>query len=286
MQFSVSAPGPLKGHVKLPGDLMMTLTSMSFAMLLGEPFEITHPSCAPKVEPLRSFLVQHGAEFTEIDDGFIFKGQGFNGDISIGMDVPDDVIHILVSGSVFTVNSVRISGGSSIRAGVIDPVLERLKLFGLDETHIESDGEDIIVKGTEFTASDMFVAKSDWDFEIILAVLLAARESIEVSFNPSAISPMMKVCQLFGLETTSESNLSTEDELERRLAKAAGEPRSLKMQKLQWTGKYNSGIDVPGDSTIAAALAGCAVLTQRSDILIENVFWNDVVKCKVAEVPV
>jgi len=62
-------------------------------------------------------------------------------------------------------------------------------------------------------------------------------------------------------------------ELSRRLARAGGE-KSREIRKFEWSGKREGIIEIPGDSTIAAAVCGAAALLQHSDVTVENVIWE------------
>ena len=80
--------------------------------------------------------------------------------------------------------------------------------------------------------------------------------------------------EAFGFDIEPVENVhDRQAELERRMAKASGEkPREVR--RFEWTGKPSDHIEIPGDMTLAAALAGCAVVIRRSDITIQGVFWD------------
>ncbi len=274
MNFTVSSSGPLKGRIQVPGDLRLTLTLMSLAMQMEERISVNNPSGAHEVTALGDFFERHGAVRERYDDGFSFTGVRLKGDIVIDDTLSDGILHCIVAGAVFTSKLVRITGGASSRARVVKPLVDILTALGLDDDSVAKDGDDCVITGAEFAPSGTVKVESQWAFESVLAASLAARSPVVISYIHEVLPLAEKVMEALGFDIEPVENVhDRQAELERRMVKASGEkPREIR--RFEWTGKPSDHIEIPGDMTLAAALAGCAVITQRSDITIQGVFWD------------
>ncbi|MCE5251768.1 hypothetical protein LLG96_16285 [bacterium] len=275
MQFTVSSPGPLSGSIILPGDLRLTLVLMSLGMFVEKPLTILNPSTAPDVEKLRAFLARHGASITDTEEGFTMRGTRLAGDVILDRDIPDAVIHCIATGAVFCAKTVKIIDGETARAQYVRPLIKRLASVGLGTDHVTADGDDVVIRRCECAAPGLVTVHSQWAFEVIITAALAGRSSVTVSLNSGAVSPSEKVLGEFGctLSPVSETG-DTQIELERRMARISGD-KTRGIVTVQWAEKPGEvRVEIPGDSTLAAAVAGLAAVLQRSSVIIEKVVWD------------
>jgi len=274
VNFTVSSSGPLKGRIQVPGDARLTLTLMSLAMHMEERITVINPSGAHVVTALGEFLERHGAVRERSDNGFSFTGVRLKGDVVIDDTLSDGILHCIIAGAVFTSQSVRITGGVSSRARVVKLLVDILATCGLNDDNVAVDGDDCVITGAVFAPSGPVKVESQWAFESVIAASLAARSPVVISYTSEVLPLSEKVMKALGfaIEPVEEVH-DSQAELERRMAKASGEkPREVR--RFEWTGKPSDHIEIPGDMTLAAALAGCAVVTQRSDITIQGVVWD------------
>jgi 3-phosphoshikimate 1-carboxyvinyltransferase len=120
----------------------------------------------------------------------------------------------------------------------------------------------------------MISVSSAWTFEAICAAALAVRMPLTLSYPPQTVSHSLKLLTLLGYHSTMPDNMSVMDtEIARRLAKVSGLP-PLKIQRLEWTHSVKQTIDIPGDTTLAAAIAGAGSIVQGSDVTLKDVLWE------------
>ena len=274
MQFAVSSSGPLTGRIRLPGDLRLTLMLMSFGMFMEEQIAIKAPNTSREVLEFRSFLEQNGASITNSEDGFTFKGKRLTGDITIDSSISDSVIHFFAAAAVFSARTVRITGGATTRSRFVEPLLSQLALLGAGNEHVCKDGDDIVLKACTFKPLDVVPVRSQWALETVLAATIASQAPVTVSFTPGILPFSERALEALGFELEAVEKIGSSNlELERRLAKVAGN-RPPEVKRFQWTGTSERVFEIPGDTTVASAVAGCAAAIQRSDVTIEGVFWN------------
>ena len=274
MQFTVSSPGPLKGRLKVPGDIRLTLALMSLGMHMEETLSIIYPSATPEVAGFGKFLERYGAVITRFEDGFNISGKRFSGDVVVDDSVFDSILHSIVAGAVFTSQSVRIVGGAAARSRIVKPLINHLMSLGVSSKSVATDGDDFVITEAEFSPCGTIEVESQWAFEAVIAASLAARSQVVISYSPEVRPLSEKVMAALGfMSEPVKKNRSQQAELERRIAKASGEkPREIR--RLLWTEKPAVSFEIPGDVTLAAAVAGCAVVTQRSDVTLEGVLWD------------
>ena len=274
MRFTVSSPTPLNGRISVPGDYRLTLTLMALGMSMEAPLTLVSPGSAKDIERFRVFLERHGASIHDGQDGFTLIGRRFSGDVVLGADVPDAVLHMTAASAICTARSVRIADGAGARSRVVEPLLALLKQTGVGDDCIVSDNGDIIVRGISFSPPELVRLRSQWAVETVLAEALAARTTVTVSC-PAGILPVSeRVLRALGFEfDQADVDGNIEAELERRKARASGD-RPVGIRKINWAGSPAGRFEIPGDTTIAAAVAGCAAAVQRSDVTIQNVVWD------------
>ena len=274
MGCTVSSLGPLDGTVTVPGDLRLTLMLMSFGTCFGSPLTITAPSGAQEVAWLGGFLKSGGAEVAFSDDVITVSGECLQGDVTIGTDISDRVLHIVTGLAVFSAQSVRIVDGATGRARLVEPLLELLALLGVKQDSVSQDGDDVLISRAECAPSDVVQIRSQWAFEVSLAASLSSRCPVTISFSPGIMPLSERVLGKLGFvlndpDTTGDYNT----ELERRIAKASGD-RPPDVKRLEWSGTPVETFPVPGDTTVAAAVAACAAIIQRSEVTVKGVLWE------------
>lgn len=274
MRFTVSSPGPLNGRISVPGDYRLTLTLMALGMSMEEPLTLVAPCSVKDIAQFRAFLERHGASIRDGQDGFTLNGRRFSGDVDLGADVPDVILHMTAASAVCTARSVRIADGAGTRSMFVEQLLALLKQSGVGDDCITSDNGDVIVRGISFSPPGLIRLRSQWAVEAVLAEALAARTPVTVSC-PAGILPVSeRVLQALGFEfDQADGDGAIEAELERRKARVSGD-RPAEIRKIRWVGSSAGRFDIPGDTTIAAAVAGCAAVLQRSDVTIQNVVWD------------
>ena len=274
MRFDVSFQSPLTGRTHLPGDLKITLSVMALGMLLPEPLTIVNPSPSPDVTDFMEFLKKYGAEIHDVHEGFSIRGKLWDKDLTIGDEVTDDVIHLVISSAVFSGQSVKILNVTEERLSKIKYLKNILQNVGLTDEHITEEGNDITIKGTAFVPDAYIDVRSTGAFEALSASALASRSEVTLSYPAQAASHTVRLLTLLGYQNApAEDKKSSEVELERRLAKAAGET-PLEMRRFEWTGKPQQTIHIPGDTSLAAAVAGMAAVIPKSDVILEDVLWE------------
>ena len=274
MQFDISSSDALVGKTRLPGDLNLTLSVMALGMLSPEPIKVHNPSPSPVVTEFRKFLKDNGAVFHDTCDGFCLKGKPWEGDLIIGPEVPDSVVHLIVGSASFLARSVRIINGVREKESLIRHLQDILKNVGLTPECVGADGEDILIRQAEFISDDMISVSSAWTFEAICAAALAVRMPLTLSYPPQTVSHSLKLLTLLGYHSTMPDNMSVMDtEIARRLAKVSGSA-PLKIQRLEWTHSVKQTIDIPGDTTLAAAIAGAGSIVPGSDVTLKDVLWE------------
>ncbi|MBN1291656.1 MAG: hypothetical protein JXB48_07430 [Candidatus Latescibacteria bacterium] len=274
MQFTISNQSPLKGNIIIDGDLRLTLLLMSLGLHMDVPVSIIHPSSAGEVSKLKMFLQRNDIKISDMEKGFTIKGAGLRGDVVIDYDISDIVLHSIAAGAIFTANSVRIISGKTNRSVGVDTLLKLLSSLGVKTDCISTDNDDVVIRDVKYSVDGAIPVRSQWAFEALLTSSLAAKSPIILSYVSDMCSFSRKALTFLGFkQTTAGDDHDQEAELERRLAKATGEKIS-DVQRFEWIEKPAAPFIIPGDTTLAAASAGCAVITQRSDILIKGVLWD------------
>jgi len=272
--FEISSPGPLIGRICVPGDRRLTLTTLAMSMLLPEEVTITNPSPSPDVTGFLKYLGNYGAEIDVSKSNIKIRGKKWNESILINTDVPDSIIHNVISSTVFSTRSVKIEDGAQGRSIIVRPLLDLLKTIGLPDENISEDDKDVIIRGTVFSPPDVVQIVYPWAFEAVIVAALSSQKTVVISYPSQLVTHFLRLLTLLGLNITYPEEMDNQNiELSRRLARAAGE-KYREMRKFEWSGKGCRIIEIPGDSTIAAAVCGTAALLQHSDVTVEKVIWE------------
>ncbi|MFC1537888.1 hypothetical protein ACFL6H_00560 [Candidatus Latescibacterota bacterium] len=273
MPLDISSHVSLTGKTAVPGDLGLTLTTLAFGMLSGSEITIKNPSPSPEVGNLLSFLGQHGAEFERTDNTIQFRGGRFEGDVLIDENVPDAVLHCIICQAVFSASSVRISGGAGDRNHITRFIPELLKQCGLPEENVRSNGDDMVIDRADFSPEKIVHAASVWAFEAVVSAAASSGSRIVVSYPPAAVDHIIGLLTFLGFHISLTDTADTNDiEISRRLSRAKGK-KGREIRSIEWPEKKGGIIDIPGDSTIAAAVCTAASLLERSNVTVEHVVW-------------
>jgi 3-phosphoshikimate 1-carboxyvinyltransferase len=271
--FRISPPGKLSGSVRLPGDLGLTLSSLAFGMISGRSVTIANPSPAPDVENLRRFLREQGAQFTVTPEGFILHGGQFAGDLSISETVPGEVLHILAASAAFSPCTVRIVNRAHRRDRIIRRLLPLFRSLGLPERSFASGEESVSITGNGAPLPERISVASAWEMEAVLAAAIAAGKPITIAHPGQTASHVLRIMEALGARNTEAPGRDyNPDELARRLAKISRE-RPLEESRFRGT-CVDAEIRIPGDTTLAAAVAGAAAVIARSDVTLREVLWE------------
>ncbi len=274
MRFTVSSPSPLCGRINIPGDHRLTLTLIALGMSMEAPLTLITPSSAQDVLQFRAFLERNGASIYTVQDGFTLTGRRFSGDVVLSVDVPDAIFHITAASAVFTARTVRIAEGAAVRSRIVEPFLALLKQAGVRDDCVTVAGRDVIVQGSLFSPSELVRLKSQWAVEAVIAGALAARTPVTVSLPGGMLPLPERILRALGFvfdQADGAGNI--EAELERRKSRASGD-KPVEIRTIGWGEPPVGRFEIPGDTTVAAAVAGCAAVVQRSDVTILNVMWD------------
>lgn len=272
MAYEMHFDAPLGGKTAVPGDERLTLALMAFAMRPDAVLTIMNPSPAPSVGALREFLEANGAGFAEEPGGFTLTGSDWPSDAVIGPDVSDDVLHILLPGAVRSGN-LRIAGSGGSRMPLVEHLISVLEPFGMDRDALRVDGGDIVIDRMDYVPPQTVVtARSDWDLEAIAAAAGAMQSEVTVSYPAAAVSHSLKLVSLAGGRWEAAAD-DREMLLNRRLAKATGDTPPV-AAKLDWETPAPARAEVPGDTTIAAAVTAAALMLPKSKVTIGDVLWE------------
>jgi len=274
VRFEVSTRGPVTGNTEPPGDERLTLSLMAFGALCREPPALINPSSSPRVRAFRRFLQESGVEFRDVQDGFEMRGGVQDDDCTVGPEVPDSIVHCVVGGMVGAGRRVTMTLGTPERknlAGYLGDVLGR---GGLPKERIREDEGEITFEGGEPPRSSGVTVRSAWALETVCAAAMASRSPLTVTFPYQSVSHSLNLLSLLGYgDSGGEGERNREAELTRRMSKAEGGP-ALETRRLEWRGNGARSVDIPGDTFLAAAVAGTAAVIQKSDVTIGNVLWE------------
>ncbi len=275
MWFEITSSGPLTGRVTIPGDLKLTLALMAFGMLSTDTITVRNPSPSPCVGDFRRFLECHGAEFNDSLEAFSIRGKPWKGDIILGAGIPDEVVHIVAGASIFSARSVRIVDGAFHRSSLVEHLRLVLGHFGLTEENISVEDSDVVFKDVKFSVPDGIVSiRSAWALETACAAACISHKVLTLSYPSHVVSHSVKLLNLMGCSISNPVNVSVrETELTRRMAKHTGETPP-EIRRFEWNCRPQETIIIPGDTSIAAAVAGAAAVLQKSDIIIEGILWE------------
>jgi len=274
VRFEVSAHGPVRGRTEPPGDERLTLSLMAFGALRPEPLALMNPSPSPRVRAFRRFLQESGVEFRDVQGGFEMRGSLRDDDCAIGPEVPDSVVHCVVGGMVGTGRRVTVSLATPERKALAGCLADVLGRSGLPANRIREDGGEITFEGDEPPRSSGITVRSAWALEAVCAAAMASRSPVRLTFPHQSVSHSLNLLSLLGYgDSEGKGERDRETELARRMSKAAGGP-ALETRRLEWKGNGARSVDIPGDTLLAAAVAGTAAVIQKSDVTVENVLWE------------
>ncbi|HUT63861.1 MAG TPA: hypothetical protein VMZ04_07880, partial [Anaerolineae bacterium] len=191
MHFKISSPGPLVGKTRVPGDVRLTLTTLAIGMLSRQEITITNPSPSPDVADFLRFLERYGAVIDHSNDSITFCGKEFKDDVLIDKDVPDSIIHCIISPAVFSARSVTIADGAGNRSHAVKLLLDLLKTVGLVDENISEDGKNIIVSGAVFSPPEVVQVDSAWAFEAVIAAA-ASGNPVVISYPALAVTHVLR----------------------------------------------------------------------------------------------
>lgn len=270
MPFRISSTGTLAGDVRLPGDRGLTLSIMAFGMISGRSVTLAHPSPALDVERFRRFLESTGARFTPTPEGFILHGRAPEGEISVPDDLPAEVFHIMTASAAFSQGTVRIVNRSTRRDRLLRGLIPLLLPLGLGERDMREEGGDLIISAAGSSLPERVSVSSPLEFETAVSAAMASRRPVVIAHPAHVVSPTMRILDSLGARGKRPENRDGGgDELARRLAKMSRE-RPLVESRFEWD-CADCEIRIPGDTSLAAALAGAGAVLARSDITIRNV---------------
>ena len=274
MRFEVAAHGPLRGAASLPGDRSLTLSVMAYAAFAPEKIAIENPSPSPDVASFRGFLEDNGAAFEDTETGFAVRGAYWSGDLILDGSVPDDIVHIAAAGAVASGRTVRLAAESVKRAAITLHLTDMIKRMGLSADAVEQDGDGVTLTGASFSPPAEIAVKSAWELETVCSAAMESGAPLTVTYPPQVVTHSVRLLALlgYGFDEPDEDAVR-EAELARRMAKAAGEPPPV-AHKFDATGKRHPSVSMPGDSQIAASIAGAAAVIMKSDVRIKNVLWE------------
>ncbi len=273
MPLEIASQVRLKGKTDVPGDERLTLGAIAAAMYPGCEIVLKNPSPSPAVDSLLKFLGQYGAASERTAETVIFRGAAFSGDVTVDTRAPDAVLHTVVCQAVFAADSVRIESGAADRSYAVNYIADLLKRMGVREELITADEDDLVIGRAEFSPPDIVQVSSAWAFEASAAAAAAAGKPVVISYPPGAVD---HVCDLltflgFRIEPAAEAD-SEHVELTKRLSRAAGK-RSREIRTISLSGLSGGTLDIPGDTTLAAAVCASAAILERSDVTIGDVLW-------------
>ncbi|MFC1551689.1 hypothetical protein ACFL6P_03885 [Candidatus Latescibacterota bacterium] len=274
MPLEISSHVSLKGKTEVPGDLNLTLTTLAFGMLSDFEIVLSNPSPSPDVDALLNFLGRFGAVYERTAETIMFRGGSFEGDVLVDEDVPDAVLHCIVCQAVFSASSVRISGGAGTRSRIVRFITGLLKTLGVPEENIRAEENDVVIGGADFSPPDIVQVSSAWDFEAVVTAAASSGAQSVISYPPGAVDHICDLMTFLGFRITAAGKADYEDiEITRRLSRAAGK-KSRDIRTIDRPEEKGGLIDIPGDTTLAAAVCAAASLLERSNVTIGTVVWS------------
>ncbi len=276
MRFEVTGRGPLKGRVRPPGDEALTLGAVAFSFAAGgRGLRIVNPAPSPAAERLLSLYGASGGGVERGDDGWKLTGgpAGMTG--ALDDSVPDDALHILVAGLVFSGKNA-VVGPSGPRRGMILQRLARLlETLGKGSTMEMDDDGAATFPAADFHPPSIVTVRSAWELEVVCAGAMAAEKAVSVSYPAQAATHVLKTVSAFGMAAADGSveDAGREAELARRLSRSLGETPPA-IRTFTPSGERASEIVIPGDTAIAAAVVCAAALIPKSKTTVENVLWE------------
>jgi len=274
MRFDVSSYGSLKGVAELPGDRSLTLTLLVCAALSGERLAILNPSPSPDVKSLWAWLSSNG--IIVINDGgrLLVDGGSFTDTLDLKSNVHDDILHILVSGAVFSGRSVVIHDITDRRKDSIETLSRVLEKIGLPKNAFSVEDEQIRFDAASFSTENVIQVDTIWAAECVMAASLVSKQDIRLSAPGPVLTHVGTVMGLFGYQQLNKNeDGSRENEIARRMAKAQGKPLP-DVRCYTRTDAVIHEITVPGDTAFAAALVSAASILQKSSLTIRSVLWS------------
>ncbi|MBT4485410.1 MAG: hypothetical protein HOC71_17225 [Candidatus Latescibacteria bacterium] len=274
MRFDIKSHSPLAGRTSLPGDTGLTLSTMAIGMLSPEPVAVVNPSQSQHVAGFKKFLQQYGAEFNDVQDGFSMQGKLYDMDIIIGDDVPDSVLHLVICGAVFSGKSVTILNKTDKKVSIVKYLPDIMKNTGLTDESITEEEDTISIHPGTLNSDTEVTVTSSWAFEAVGVSTLASRSNLTVVYPVQTVSHSERLLTLLGCQIVPiDNNKSHETELARRIAKASGKT-SMEIRRFEWNGVAAKTILIPGDTSLAAAVAGTAAVIPKSDVVLKDVLWE------------
>ncbi len=271
MQFEISSPGKLRGTVLLPGDRAITLSLLAFGMLTGKKVVVQNPSPSPDTEILIRFFRDSGVECIGAPDMITLRGDRTRETIRISGAVPEEIFHIVAAGAAFGRSRVIIENPEGKRNNLLQMLFPALQKVGLRDENILTEGNTLVISGAGFSVSGKIFLNSAWEFEAAAAASIAAQKPLTATGNRQEFSSALSILQLLGLQP-SEAGDTPADPLLKRLSRISGEKPSG-IFRLEWDHK-DCEASVPGDTVLAAALAGAAAVLPHSDILLRGALWD------------
>ncbi len=257
----------------LPGDRLLTLMMLAFGSVTGKQWKVVHPSPAPDVNNLCGFLLESGVTLSRSEDCIALEGNGYTGTLHVTDEVPDSVLHIIVAAAACIVERVVIPRSTESRNRCIRQTISLLQRMGIVSSAVSDASESYSIAGFRFSPEKPVEVSTAREMEIAAAVALASGTPAPVVCVCSEAGSAISRLRPLGLKTSDpQKDKTTPSPLERRLARIAGE-KTPDQLVLDWHAE-NAVVEVPGDATLAAALAGAAALTPRSDVIIRRVLWE------------
>ena len=221
------------------------------------------------MDNFKKFLGEWGAQFTVTPEGFILHGGQLADERTITDAVPWEALHILAASAAFSPGTTRfVNRNQSLRR-----LLTFLCSLGLPESCIVSEGEDVLIKDGGKTLPERVRANSAWEMETILAAAMAAGKPVAIAHPGQIASHVLRIMDALGAHNPDVPGRDANpDELARRLAKISRE-RPRDESRFEWNCR-DAEIRIPGDVTLAAAVAGAAASIARSDVTIREVLWE------------
>jgi len=275
VRFDVSGRGALRGRVEPPGDTRLTLSVMAFGFLSGAPVTVLNPSPSPAVAVMRSFCGRNGCPVDTAEGGLTTHGSGAgSSDVDVS-DVPDDAMHIVIPGCVFSGRRVTVGRCTGRRLTVLTRLIGLLGSIGLDPpAAVEGEEGSYALDGARFSPPAIVTVRSSWEFEAAAAAALAAEKDVVVSYPAPVVSHSLKVLGAVGFRPDESGEERGRDaEIARRLSRKLSETPP-EIRRFSPTGELFSTVAVPGDTVLAAAVTGVASLIPKSDVVVGNVLWE------------
>lgn len=272
MQFEISAPKRFSGETGLPGDRLLTIGVLAFAAVGGKPVELRGISTAPDAAALLHFLRDAGVFLSGEGDAVVVWGAGFRETLTVPVEVPIEALHIIIPAAVFSTERVTVECLDDNRSDLVRSLFPVLHSLGLPESAVRKSGAGWEIGGARLRAPKLIEIVSPRELEAAAAATLAAGASAKVAFARTEAGPALPLLRSLGLRAEGPEPPAETSALARRLAKLSGD-RNRETLTLDWDFQGRA-LEIPGDTTLAAALAGAAALIPRSDVLLRGVLWE------------